>query len=251
VAHACPSADTVALAIVAASRITGADPCAVARGEVSRGRGGYEVTRARAYAALALRQFDNRIPPKVISKLVGTKASSAPCYLGTLEFQQRQGEMKWLDRSALARIVGYLRGEHPAPLPAPTPVPVKAVVATIPVPSKVVAKPAPAKAREQGRIFTLDGISVDFTEGDERLIFGGKEKTISPRQALLFEALAKGMPNPIGRDFLRLRLFGQGGSTTHKDVQLDLVAGDARSAARAVGLNINELKGIGFSLVKQ
>lgn len=156
--------------------------------------------------------------------------------------------------SALVEIVGEhlekrLSPFNAASVPAPAP---KAVA--LPPPSK---SPAPLNVKSPDlpsatatpQVIDLQGIMIVQTEGREAITYRGRTKTVSPRQAKLFELLARGMPNPIGRDFLRQKLFGVIKNAQH-DVQLDLVASEARLVAKAVSLDIRETRGIGFSLVK-
>jgi hypothetical protein len=112
-----------------------------------------------------------------------------------------------------------------------------------------VAKPAKAVAPAEHIAVTHNAVTIVMTAGSEAITYRGKSKTVSPRQAKLFELLARGMPNAIGRDFLRQKLFNVGNSAQH-DVQLDLVAGEAKISARMLGLDVRETRGIGFSLVK-
>lgn len=110
-----PSADEVARAIVAAARETGADPLAVARGDLdpqggfARSEHGHKISRARAYAAYALlRVFGG--PKQAIARMVGVKRDSATGYFQAID---RRGGMaqRWCVAVAFERVVAAIEAE--------------------------------------------------------------------------------------------------------------------------------------------
>lgn len=103
-----PTADEVARVIVSACSETLADPEAVLRGEASRGGrfGNVAASRARAYAAYALRTLYG-CSNAAIGAMVGAK--SAPNFVSSIEFQRRQGYVKWWSDEALARVIAAVK----------------------------------------------------------------------------------------------------------------------------------------------
>lgn len=138
---------------------------------------------------------------------------------------------------------------QPVIKPVPAPAAPKSAPTVVRLAPVAAVKPAKPTAPAEHVAVTHNAITVVMTAGSEAVSFRGRSKTVSPRQAKLFELLARGMPNPIGRDFLRQKLFNVGNSAQH-DVQLDLVANEARQSALALGLDVRVTRGIGFSLVK-
>lgn len=104
------NADTVAIAIVAAARETGADPVAVASGQIDDSYGGgaaYPISRARSYAAVALHnlfygQCDFGSP--IFARMVGVSRKSEAAFFGGLDSRKRKGSAKWWDEKALERV---------------------------------------------------------------------------------------------------------------------------------------------------
>jgi len=105
----------------------------------------------------------------------------------------------------------------------------------------------PATETPQGRVASYGPLKIDFTLGDECVCKGKVTKKVSRRQAGLFELLARGAPNPIGRKFLCERLFGE--SSALIDTRLDMVVTDAKQIAAALGMKITEHRGVGIALV--
>jgi len=107
-----PTADEVAVAIIAAAKETGADPLAVASGERRRpGAGGLaEIGRARYYAAWALHQvFDGASLPS-ISRMVG--AESPQNFLGNVKAQLNNGKLKWWNNGVAQRVIVAIERMH-------------------------------------------------------------------------------------------------------------------------------------------
>lgn len=109
-----PTADTIAVAIIAAAKETGADPIDVAVGVLATAgihSGKIAVSRARAYAALALRAVLDNVPSKSIATWV---ASGSPAvYIGSIDFQIRNKQLKWWDNNAFMRVVEAVESAVP------------------------------------------------------------------------------------------------------------------------------------------
>lgn len=113
------------------------------------------------------------------------------------------------------------------------------------------APPSKPKTSQQRDVITLQGITIDLTEDDESITSGEVTMEITDRQAAFFDALMGGMPSPIGRDFLCKRVFGLASARSmQSDVQLDMIAADAKAIAAKIGLEVKTIKGIGYALVK-
>jgi hypothetical protein len=129
---------------------------------------------------------------------------------------------------------------------APAAMTPKAVVSAVkPAIAPVKAPPA---TKVESEAVTFGAVTVELGEGIEAIEHKGKRKSVTWRQAEFFAALAKGMPNPIGRKFLCTKLFGGKGTEAQSDVQLDLLAADAKLIANAIGLDVRSTKGIGIAL---
>lgn len=102
-----PTADQVAAAIVAACRETGADPIAVASGHRDEVRSApdrkFAISRARAYAALAIREIFKENGPVAIARWVGSL--SPACYVTNVDRDRKDGRYRWWDEAAFQRVV--------------------------------------------------------------------------------------------------------------------------------------------------
>jgi hypothetical protein len=119
--------------------------------------------------------------------------------------------------------------------PAPTP--------RSPPPQRAVGH-APTKSEPR---VTIAGVTIDFTPDNESVKFKGKAMEVTARQAQLIKLLARGMPKPIDRGFLRKHLFGANEVAT-ADLTLDTIAMDLAKAVGAIGLVFKNVKGVGFAL---
>src|SRR5574337_391384 len=101
-----PTADQIAHAIVAACKITGADPVAIVSRETdapSETRA-FPISRARSYAALALQVAFPALPRVAIDRVVG--AASIGVYLGGLNKRLREGACStWYDPEKLRGVI--------------------------------------------------------------------------------------------------------------------------------------------------
>jgi hypothetical protein len=103
-----PTADHIAIAIVAACKETGADPEHVAMGANTAGRkSNHSIPRARAYAAIALRAVFEGAAAPMIARAVGYNKAATGA-LAQIDFQFRQGLMRWWDDAAFMRVVAAL-----------------------------------------------------------------------------------------------------------------------------------------------
>lgn len=102
-----PTADQVATAIVAACRETGADPITVASGNSDDRRATvahkYAISRARVYAALAIRAVFEENGPAAIARWVG--AGTPSCYVTNVDRDLKEARLKWWDEAAFKRVI--------------------------------------------------------------------------------------------------------------------------------------------------
>jgi hypothetical protein len=134
-----PTAHEVAVAIVAASRETGACPLRVASGQRDAmiEPMAYETSRARAYAAMALKALTTA-GPTAIGRMVGTLQPDV--YLSGLAKRIATKKHAWWSEVALARVCAAVEGCSPTPEPhrepagghAPPPTPKAAAPAARP-----------------------------------------------------------------------------------------------------------------------
>lgn len=96
-----PSAHQIAVAIVEASRITGADPIKVATGEPNKGNGDYSLSRARTYAVLGMRAAF----PGFTFLQVCRWCTASPASMQVTDGQRRKGALRWWDESAFQRVI--------------------------------------------------------------------------------------------------------------------------------------------------
>lgn len=146
-----PTANQIAHAIVAACKITGADPIAVASRESDmQNQLLFPIARARSYAALALRERFPDLPNAAVDRVVGCRTLGV--FLSALMRRVKAGGMPWLDPERLAGVVqaipeadalkaGALQQNAPARQPGPP--------GTLPVPRSGTKSPAPAAAAKQ------------------------------------------------------------------------------------------------------
>jgi hypothetical protein len=113
----CPTADEVAVAIVAASRETGADPIRVASGDNLGGHGHVDVSRARAYAAMTLRA-KTKASSAAISRAIGS--GSPGVYLSSLKRGVANKSLSWWSAEAFQRVLGAVAAFQ-ATMPPPEP----------------------------------------------------------------------------------------------------------------------------------
>jgi hypothetical protein len=104
-----PTADQVALAIIEASRVTGANPAEVARGELGKPNENHlKISRARVYALVTLVELG--CPRKLAGRLVGIKhEGSQDAYYGTVNARLQKGELRWFDRAIVEEIKAKLQ----------------------------------------------------------------------------------------------------------------------------------------------
>lgn len=111
-----PTADIIANAIVSAARITGADPEAVARGEIDNKRGypadrTYAIARARVYAVMALYRVFPLSRRVYLAQACGVGKAGAPGFIASNE--QHMRSTRWWDGEKFARVVAAVRAASP------------------------------------------------------------------------------------------------------------------------------------------
>lgn len=104
-----PTQRHVIAAIMAASHLTGADPVKVERGEGISGNvpdEGRQLTRARAYAALALRAVFEGFDTFEIARLCG--ASKVGQYFDSLDHRMKRNALGWWDDEVFMAVIGAI-----------------------------------------------------------------------------------------------------------------------------------------------
>lgn len=111
-----PTAHQVAVAIVAAARALDTDPIAVALGDGKMGgrHADHSASRARAYAAFALRQVVS-CGPTSIGRMVG--ARNGVNFVQNFEWRLRTGNLPWWDNAVASTVLNALVRATEAPQP--------------------------------------------------------------------------------------------------------------------------------------
>jgi hypothetical protein len=127
------------------------------------------------------------------------------------------------------------------PRPAPPPPP--------PPPPAPPPPPPPASAaRHLGKdTETYNGITIDFTQGREKVFRGDACVDVSPREAAFAAILARAINSQVGRQFILGKLGLRGGMA---EVTLDDITKDFATKAAQLGLKLTALKGFGFCLAE-
>lgn len=112
-----PTADDVARAIIGACKETGGDPIAVAQGVGGRHPKFYPHTRARIYAAFALKKAFPDVPQTTIARLCQTQGD-ATAFFSQAAANARSGRANWFSDAAIDRVVARMGG-YSAPVPIP------------------------------------------------------------------------------------------------------------------------------------
>ena len=104
-----PTAYQIAVAIVAAARAMGVDPCDVAMGVTTHGGryADHSIPRARAYAAFAIQRVFPHNGPTAIARWVAAKNTWG--YLRVLTAQRKRGAMRWWDEAVFLGVVAKLK----------------------------------------------------------------------------------------------------------------------------------------------
>lgn len=104
--------------------------------------------------------------------------------------------------------------------------------------------PAPKVAPEtNGHVFTMHGVSLE----EEAVVFDGKIMDITLRQHRLLHALLRAAPHPVGRPFLIGKVY-PGRKAAETEAAFGLVVKDLSKNLPAIGLGINDMKGVGIAL---
>lgn len=110
--------------------------------------------------------------------------------------------------------------------------------------------PAPAPMAEPSTDstgITIAGVTVVTAPDNEEVTFNGKSMEVEARQAQLTLMLARGMPNPVDRDFLCKRLFPTQ-SKQSAGTSLGTLASATKAALAGIGLDVHTVRGIGVVL---
>ena len=112
-----PTADIIAHAIVSAARLTGADPEAVARGEIDNKCGypadrTYAIARARVYAVMALYRVFPQSRRVYLAQACGVGKAGAPGFIASHE--QHMRSTRWWDGEKFDRVIAAVRAASPA-----------------------------------------------------------------------------------------------------------------------------------------
>lgn len=94
---------------------------------------------------------------------------------------------------------------------------------------------------------TVGGITIRFENECEAITFNRKTMEITTKQAHFIATLAKAMPQPVGRDFITKKIF-PGGVPTTASMVIDQIAMDLTKALPGIGLQLKNVKGVGFAL---
>jgi hypothetical protein len=111
-----PTADQIAHAIVAACRITGADPLAVVSRETDTpsAANDFPIARARSYSALALAAVFPAMPRAAVDRVIGCQPGSIGVYLGGLNKRIKEGQCStWYDPEKLLGVVNAIPQASP------------------------------------------------------------------------------------------------------------------------------------------
>lgn len=155
-------------------------------------------------------------------------------------------------RLHLMKALAARLGQAPGPVtPKPQPAPNRPkVAAPAPAPKPVAAKPAAVKAppRPVEPPVEANGVTVCFDPEDEAITYRGKTMEVTYRQAKVAAILARAMPHPVGREFIVGKLFNGGTPPSTAGMVVDQVAVELGKAITGIGLKVNVVRGIGFSL---
>lgn len=132
-------------------------------------------------------------------------------------------------------------GEEEQPPQARAPDPPKTRAPAVARPS-----PTPPPVRPQPPI-TISGISINFDPDEACVSYRGQSMEITDRQAQVIATLAKAMPQPVGREFIVKKVFVD----RHPNVAnmaLDQIYTSLAKVLPGIGLQIKNVKGVGFAL---
>jgi len=113
--------------------------------------------------------------------------------------------------------------------------------------------PAPAGAANGGHGSsngageTVNGVTIDLTDGAESVSFKGKSTEVTARQAKLVRLLARPRPQPVDESFLVAALW-DGKPMLNATEQLKTIAADLRNSLAPIGLDLKAVKGVGYQL---
>ncbi len=112
--------------------------------------------------------------------------------------------------------------------------------------------PAPARvpvaiSEKRPAPITTEGVTVRFNANSESVSYRQKTMEITYRQAQVVAILAKAKPQPVDRKFIIDRAFNGKGRDA-AGMALDQIYMDLSKALPGIGLQIKNIKGVGFAL---
>lgn len=108
----------------------------------------------------------------------------------------------------------------------------------------VVAKP---KSAASSKAQFVKGLTIEFKFEEESVAFRNKVMDVTASEAALALRLANGAPSAVARSFLLKHVY-PGLRTDDANVLLDRDARSLAQALEAIGLKLNTVKGVGFSI---
>jgi hypothetical protein len=115
------------------------------------------------------------------------------------------------------------------------------------LPAPAIAYPVHSGARGRTPPVTIAGIVIRFDRECEAITFKRKTMEVTAKQAHFIAALARAMPQPVGRDFITKKVF-TGSIPPTASLVLDQIAMDLGKALPGIGLQLKNVKGVGFAL---
>ena len=106
---------------------------------------------------------------------------------------------------------------------------------------------APPAVPDQGPIVTHHGVSIDFTEDDERVTFKGQITEVTSEQAVLIRVLAQARPAPVGESHIVQQIWKNKPPKYATD-ELRRMASDLSAGLKPLGLELKKVPGVGYQL---
>jgi hypothetical protein len=174
--------------------------------------------------------------------------------IGTLDLRamfDKAGQDARMSRSKITTflidlIAAHLDGRTSPAKPARAVVPAKPA-RPMAAPAEVV-RPVSSQPPRQPAIASVSysGVTVDVEAG--LIQFQGKPAKLRHRVAMLAALLARAIPNPIGLDFLRRRVWAGTRMPDDADYALSSLAMELADVVKALGLGIKVVKGAGIAM---
>lgn len=97
---------------------------------------------------------------------------------------------------------------------------------------------------------THNGVTVMIAGADASVAFGDDTITVNVKQGRLVAALARAMPNPVGRDFLANKMWtGQRVPAAYETIISNIMSPIIAPLA-GIGLTLKTVRGVGVALQK-